>query len=119
MKVQVFTHVLSEKMVRRFFVSHYQNECYKKIQAEISMIISNKYFDKTISELKLQELHDYVKLRIDSILFWPTHNGEIDRITLRDHLLDFCDVTYSYRVAKLPGGLSYRMFRHSEPLGKK
>lgn len=117
MKVQKFTHCLSERNVRRFFVSYYQNELYKKIESEIHMIINNKYSDLSIRNLELEDLYMYVRLRIDSVLFWPeVLEQEFNRITLRDHLLDFCDVIYTRRVRKLPGGISYRMYRYSEPL---
>lgn len=115
MRFQIFTHCKNEKLTRRFFVTRTQRDLYRKLESEINNVITSLININGAKYLSRRNLYDYVEFRVMSF-DRSEFKDFVNIYSLKNHLLDYCDVLYDRRVIRLNFSLPYRMFNSSEPL---
>lgn len=114
MDYMIFTHSISEKRVRRFLVSKTERNLYRKVEREISNLVSRRIFEGSWHSLCLHDLYTYVENRWYT--FHPADFKDfVDHTRFLYHMKDYCDVVYSRVFGRL-AGYSERMRKYSEIL---
>ena len=112
MNIQVLTHNSTRVKTRRFFVNRSMADLFGKLELEICRVIR---YDLQYRDPTLSSFHQYVRTRIHS-LDMSEFDEFIDVKILELHLLDYCDVEYYVAFSGDKTRLTFRMFKHSEPL---
>lgn len=115
MRYVILTHCKNEKNIRRFFVTRTQRDLYRKLENEIHTAISNLININGAKYLSRRNIYDFVEIRVMS-LDRSKFKDFVNIYTLKNHLLDYCDIVYDRRIQNLNFRLPYRMFHSSEEL---